>query len=83
MCDILICSEDAKFGMPEINLGLIPGAGGAARLPIVAGKCKAMEMIMTGKPICASEAKEYRICNRVCKNNEEALEEGLRIAKII
>jgi enoyl-CoA hydratase len=53
MCDILIVSEDAKLGLPEIKLGVIPGSGGTQRLPKAVGKSKAMEMILTGESISA------------------------------
>ena len=59
MCDILIASEDAKMGMPEIKLGAMPGAGGTVRLTQAVGKSKAMEMILTGEPISASDAMKF------------------------
>ena len=53
MCDILMASDDAKLGLPEIKLGLIPGGGGTVRLTQLVGKSKATEMILTGEPVGA------------------------------
>lgn len=64
-CHFRIASENAKMGLPEVTLGLIPGYGGTQRLPQLVGKGKAMEMIMTAGMIGADEAKEYRLVNHV------------------
>jgi enoyl-CoA hydratase len=57
MADILIASENAKLGQPEINLGILPGSGGTVRLTSAVGKSKSMEMCLTGEPISAADAK--------------------------
>lgn len=75
-CDFIYASETAKFGMPEINLGLIPGYGGTQRLPRLIGKNFAKEMIFTGKMIGATEAEKIGIANRVIP--PEALLEEVR-----
>ena len=63
MCDIIVASDDAQFGLPEIKLGLIPGAGGTQRLAKIVPKGVALEMILTGAPIKADRAKELGIVN--------------------
>lgn len=81
-CDLIVASETARFGQPEINIGVIPGGGGTQRLTRAIGKYKAMEMILTGKTISAEEAKAYGLVNRVVPK-EIFLEEAIRIGKDI
>jgi enoyl-CoA hydratase/carnithine racemase len=64
-CDFRLCDEHTKMGLPEVNLGIFPGAGGTQRLPRLVGKAKAMEMIMFGTPINAEEAKESGLVNKI------------------
>jgi enoyl-CoA hydratase len=78
-CDLIVASETATFGQPEINVGIIPGAGGTQRLPRVVGKYKAMEMILTGKSISADEAYRIGLVNRVVPP-ESLMEEAKKIA---
>jgi enoyl-CoA hydratase len=69
-CHFIYASENAKFGQPEVNLGLIPGYGGTQRLAQVAGRSRAMELVMTGKMISAKEAMQYGIVNEVTTAEE-------------
>jgi enoyl-CoA hydratase len=78
-CDIVIAASDARFGLPETGLGLIPGAGGTQRMPRVAGRSLALEMILAGRTLSAQEALRAGICSRVVA--PEALErEALALA---
>ena len=65
MCDIVIASDDARFGQPEIRLGIIPGAGGTQRLPRAIGKAKAMDMILTARMMNADEAERSGLVSRI------------------
>ncbi len=69
-CHIRIAAEDAKFGQPEVNLGLIPGYGGTQRLPRLAGRGKALEMLLTGDLIEANEARQIGLVNRVVPKDD-------------
>jgi len=79
MCDIIIAAESARFALPEITLGIMPGAGGTQRLPRLIGKAKAMEMILTGRMIDAAEAERAGLVARVV-TAEKLLEEALAAA---
>ncbi len=78
-CDMIVASETARFGQPEINIGVIPGAGGTQRWVRVVGKARAMEIVLTGKPISAQKALEWGIVNRVVPV-ESYLDEAKRLA---
>lgn len=81
-CDLIIASETAQFGQPEINLGVMPGAGGTQRLARALGKSKAMEMILTGRPISAREAEAFGLVSRVVPT-ELYLDEAKSLAREI
>ncbi|WP_026554365.1 enoyl-CoA hydratase [Arthrobacter sp. 35W] len=82
MCDFIIASERATFGQPEIKVGVIPGMGGSQRLTLAVGKAKAMEMILTGRTVDASEAERIGLVARVVPN-DELLEVSLETAAAI
>ena len=82
MCDFIIAADNAKFGQPEIKLGVIPGAGGTQRLPRAVGKAKAMDMALTGRMMDATEAERAGLVSRIVpydKLAEEALGAALQI----
>ncbi|MDQ3020388.1 MAG: enoyl-CoA hydratase-related protein [Bacteroidota bacterium] len=81
-CDIIIAAESAKFGQPEINLGVIPGAGGTQRLTKAIGKARAMEMILTGKMFSAKAMFEAGLVTKVV-DNDLYLDEAIELAKDI
>ncbi len=78
-CDMIVASESAKFGQPEINLGIIPGFGGTQRLTHAVGKAVAMEMVLAGRFLSAEEAKTYGLVNQVVPV-ESYLDEALKLA---
>jgi len=82
MCDFIIAADNARFGQPEIRLGIIPGAGGTQRLPRAVGKAKAMDMALTGRMMDAAEAERAGLVSRVtplAKLMDEALGAALAI----
>ena len=84
MCDFIIAADNARFGQPEIKLGIIPGAGGTQRLPRAVGKAKAMDMALTGRMMDATEAERAGLVSRVVpldKLMDEALGAALMICE--
>jgi len=82
MCDIVIAADNARFGQPEIKLGLIPGAGGTQRLPRAVGKAKAMDLVLTGRMMDAVEAERSGLVARVVAA-DKLMDEALGAAAII
>ena len=85
LCDLIVASETAVFGQPEITLGIIPGGGGTQRLARVVGKQRAMELVLTGRHLDAQEAERMGLVNLVAKKREwldQAMGLAARIAKL-
>ena len=82
MCDIVIAAENARFGQPEVNLGVMPGAGGTQRLPRAVGKAKAMDMCLTARMMDAQEAERAGLVSRIVPN-DKLMEEALAVAEKI
>ncbi len=80
VCDLRIADSTAKFGLPEINLGIFPGAGGTIRLPRLIGATRAKEMIFSGTPINAEQALQYGLINKIV---EDPLEEAKKTARML
>ncbi|KAF9047356.1 enoyl-CoA hydratase [Panaeolus papilionaceus] len=84
MCDIILAAPNAKFGQPEINLGVIPGGGGSQRLVHAIGKSRAMELTLTGRQFTAQEASDWGMVSRVVGEGEgEVVKEAINMAKEI
>src|ERR1700730_7873015 len=84
MCDIILASPTAKFGQPEINLGVIPGGGGTQRLTRIVGKSRAMELMLTGRTFSAEEAERWGVVSRVVGPGEgEVVNQAVEMAKEI
>jgi len=81
-CDMIVASENARFGQPEIAIGIIPGAGGTQRLARALGKYRTMEMVLTGAQVSAQELAHHGVVNRVVAKGEH-LTEALKLAKIV
>lgn len=82
MCDLIVAADNAKFGQPEIDLGIIPGFGGSQRLPRAIGKAKAAEMVLTGRQMGAEEAERSGLVARVVPA-AELFDEALKLAEAI
>lgn len=82
MCDIILAADTAKFGQPEITLGIIPGAGGTQRLAKLIGRAKTMELCLTGRLISAEEAERVGLVSRVVPASE-LVEEAMKVAEKI
>jgi len=85
MCDFIIAADTAKFGQPEIKLGILPGAGGTQRLPRAVGKSKAMDMVLTGRMMDSAEAERSGLVSRIVpadKLMQEAIDVATAIASM-
>lgn len=83
MADILICSEKATFGQPEITLGIIPGGGGTQRLTGLIGKSRTMDLVLANRKISGKEAGEWGLCARVVPAEESVTAEAVKVAEQI
>lgn len=81
-CDMIVASENARFGQPEIKLGVIPGAGGTQRLARTFGKYRTMEMVLTGANFTAQEMADHGLVNRVVPKGEH-LTEAIKLARVV
>jgi len=82
MCDLIVASDTAQFGQPEVKIGIIPGAGGTQRWARSAGKVRAMEAVLVGDPVNATDAERFGLVNRVYPV-DRYLDEAKRLAKVI
>lgn len=83
MCDIVLCTDTAIFGFPEVKLGLIPGGGGISRLSKVLGKNRAMEMILTGRFWTGRDSEKWGMASKVCTNYESLIADAILCAQTI
>lgn len=83
MCDTIICAENAKFGQPEITLGILPGIGGTQRLTRAVGKAKAMDMILTGRMMDVEEAERAGLVSRIVAADDLLIDEAVEMARAI
>ena len=83
MADVLYCSSSAKFGQPEIKLGIIPGAGGSQRLIAAVGKSRAMELILTGKNFTGAQAADWGLASKAFETADECIQAALDTAGTI
>jgi enoyl-CoA hydratase/carnithine racemase len=82
LCDVIVASDTAEFGQPEITLGIIPGAGGTQRLARTVGKQRAMELVLTGRRIGAVEAQQLGLVNQVA-TKDDWLEQAIELAHVV
>lgn len=82
MCDIILADETARLGLPEIRLGVMPGAGGTQRIALALGKAKAMELCLTGRPLTAQEAERLGLITRVVPQ-DQLVQEAMVLARTI
>jgi enoyl-CoA hydratase len=82
LCDMIVASETAEFGQPEITLAIIPGGGGTQRLARTVGKARAMELVLTGRRFGAEEAREMGLVNQVT-GKKEWLDQAMELAQVV